>query len=165
MKKFIFTLSCLILIISCSALFSGCQSNNDANSNEDNFIEVYSLTYTTNLNSLYTRYSTYSIEYDIVSLVEISEDDFNTAPDDYKVFYEDLTQNISKDKSNLPKFHIGDYIYLYRYGSHFKVLCTNIEYRYLSVSIVDNRTIKIKAYDGSITILSSDYYAIEYFNV
>ena len=164
MKKFAFALTCFVLIISCGAFFTGCQSNDSSNSSEDNFIEVYSLTYITSNNNSSTRYSRYTVRYDNESIVEVNEDEFNAASNDYKIAYPYLTINISKDKSNLPKFNIGDYIYLYNYG-YRKAICTDIEYQYLSVSIVDNRTIKIKSYDGSISVLSSDFYEIEYFNV
>lgn len=162
MKKIKVVLLCLVLALS-SLAFVGCKAPLDT---DDGYVEVMSVSYGDKKISSGFRL-TFENE------IEISVEEYDSFSASFKkgrVYHE-----LSRDKSNVNDFVLEhDYVYgstefspeTLEYETHYyKRTLKKIDFEYVSVKIVDSRSLYIKTFDGKETLYSGEGYVVEYFSL
>lgn len=160
MKKIKVVLLCLVLALS-SLAFVGCKAPLDA---DDGYVEVMSVSYGDKKIS-----SGFRLTFE--NQIEISHDEYDSFSASFKNW--NVFNEFTRDKSNIYDFvlehdYAGSelrYNYeIFKYETYYyKVTLKKIEYEYVYVKIVDNRSLYIKTFDEEETFYVGESYTIEYF--
>lgn len=160
MKRFKAILLCLVLTVM-TVCAMGCDDKEKANA-LDEFIEVMSVTY--QFTDKYDEYHEASrtlnsrLVFTYENYSEISYEEYCQLPKGPS------NSNIARDKSNLKHdYKIGEFYAVQNYRDYYKCQLKSISEQYISVKVINDRSIYIKNHDGSIDYIASDYIKIEYF--